>query len=127
MTVTPAPVSVLSLPLDSKEPEGEIVETTVIDVSPYGDDGDSPQWPDAAAETAFLSEQRTGGETAVLAMPASPRESEAETEPAELANLPLPPLQSLIDRIPSDAREVLEELFRARFVSVKRVQRGSFK
>ena len=39
----------------------------------------------------------------------------------------LPPMEDLVKRIPIPARELLEELFRARFVTVKRVPKAALK
>jgi len=39
----------------------------------------------------------------------------------------LPPMEDLVKRIPAAARELLEELFRARFVTVKRVPKSALK
>lgn len=40
---------------------------------------------------------------------------------------PLPPLDELVKRIPNEVRETLDELFRVRFVAVKRVEPGLLK
>lgn len=40
---------------------------------------------------------------------------------------PLPPLNELVARIPVEVRDALEDLFRARFVTVKRVPKRAFK
>ena len=39
----------------------------------------------------------------------------------------LPPVEDLVKRIPAPARELMEELFRARFVTVKRVPKSALK
>ncbi len=39
----------------------------------------------------------------------------------------LPPLEDLVKRIPLATRDLLEELFRARFVTVKRVPKSALK
>lgn len=39
----------------------------------------------------------------------------------------LPPMEDLVQRIPAPARELLEELFRARFVTVKRMPKSALK
>jgi hypothetical protein len=39
----------------------------------------------------------------------------------------LPPLEDLVQRIPPQARELLETLFRAKFVAVKRLPASAFK
>ena len=63
--------------------------------------------------------------------------AEAAAEPVPLAVSPtsdaeddtgdLPPLEDLITRIPGAARELIEELFRARFVTVKRIPKAALK
>ena len=40
---------------------------------------------------------------------------------------PLPPLSELVERIPAEVREALDDLFRARFVAVKRVPKRALK
>lgn len=74
---------------------------------------------DEAAESAFLAEARERGE--VVPKPSA-------VEPVEEADpKSLPKLEELVDRIPSDVREILEDLFRARFVSVKRIPKKALK
>ncbi len=82
---------------------------------------DSNVWPDEAAETAFLAEARGRGESA-SANPAVARES-AEDNGAKA----LPALDELVKRIPPEAREILDELFRARFTAVRRVKKSELK
>lgn len=41
--------------------------------------------------------------------------------------MPLPSLDELVQRIPAAAREALDELFRARFVGVKRIEKSVLK
>lgn len=79
-----------------------------------GDD-EPPNWPDEAAESAFLAETKSPGE------PAAP------APPTENARQPLPSLDECVQRVPADAREALEELFRARFVHVRRVPASALK
>jgi hypothetical protein len=73
-------------------------------------------WPDDTAEAAFLAEARERGEVPV---PAKAREEIAEETDAR----PLPALEGLVQRLPAEVRETLEDLFRARFVRVTRVPR----
>ena len=40
---------------------------------------------------------------------------------------PLPPLEDLVNRIPAPTRALVDELFRAKFVTVKRVPRSALK
>ncbi len=49
----------------------------------------------------------------------TPELTHVETPPEDQGDLP--PMDDLIKRIPAPAREVLEELFRPRFVTVKRI------
>jgi hypothetical protein len=39
----------------------------------------------------------------------------------------LPPMDDLVQRIPGPVREALEELFRARFIGVKRIPQSALK
>ena len=80
-----------------------------------------PVGPSAEEEASFLAEQRSldpGGH--VRPTPDVPA---AEPEAA----IPLPPMEDLIKRIPAPAREAMEELFRARFVTVKRLPKTALK
>ncbi len=77
-------------------------------------------WPTEAEEAAFLSEASERGEKVV---PVS-REREEEIEDDAKA---LPKLDELVNRIPAETRELLDELFRARFVAVRRVKKKDLK
>jgi hypothetical protein len=70
------------------------------------------------AESAFRAEARSRGEVVVPV-----RAQEPETTDSG----PLPPLEELVKRIPPEVREVLDELFRAKFVTVKRVPAKALK
>ena len=75
--------------------------------------GDESPWP--TEEPVFLAEARERGEAvATVPKPLPPTEAEAEKGP-------LPPLDELVQRIPSEVREILEELFRVKFTNVQRV------
>ena len=74
--------------------------------------------PSAEEETAFLSAERESGVT-VAAMPTA---SAAEDEQGER-----PPMEDLVKRIPAPARELIEDVFRARFVTVKRMPKAALK
>ena len=68
-------------------------------------------------------------EAALLAVepPAPPAANPAEDGPEPDPATPLPPLEDLVQRIPAPARELMEELFRARFVAVKRLPKSALK
>lgn len=71
-------------------------------------------------ESAFLAEARERGET----LPPKRAETDAAEE---IDPKSLPPLDELVQRIPAEVRETLDELFRARFVTVKRVPKKALK
>ena len=76
-------------------------------------------WPDAAAEEVFLTEARTqhGGVAPALAVEAI---EETDTQP-------LPSLDDLVKRIPAEVREVLDDLFRVKYTTVRRVPKKALK
>jgi hypothetical protein len=84
--------------------------------------GNAPEetnvWPDEAAESAFLAGARERGESPRA------RASAPADDPDPKA---LPPLDELVQQIPAGARELLEELFRARFTTVRRIRRADLK
>lgn len=84
-----------------------------------GGEGEASPWPDEAAEASFLSDARERGEVVVA--------KKAEEVAEETTAKPLPALDSLVERIPAEVRDVLEDLFRAKFVSVKRVPKKALK
>lgn len=85
-----------------------------------GGDEETNVWPTEAEEAAFLSEASERGEKVVPV----PREREEEIEDDSKA---LPKLDELVNRIPGETRELLDELFRARFVAVRRVKKKDLK
>jgi hypothetical protein len=74
--------------------------------------------PSSEEEAVFLAQERAMGIV-------TPALSHVENPPEEKADLP--PMEDLVRRIPGPARELMEELFRARFVTVKRVPRAVLK
>lgn len=84
------------------------------------DDGPPPIWPDEAAESEFRAEARDRGESVRVARATEDAADEPETDT-------LPNLDELVARIPAGVREALKDLFRARFVAVKRVPKKALK
>lgn len=105
----PAPVATKPAPVAVSPAPGEGGEESVESV-------------DEMAESAFRAEARERGEALVPAA-APVAEAEASAPPAG----PLPPLNSLVQRIPAEVRETLEELFRAKFVTVRHVPAKALK
>lgn len=87
--------------------------------SPF-DEG-APIGPSEGEESAFLVKQREQG---LIAPAASPVRT-VKAGPEE--KTPLPPLDDLVNRIPQETRDLLDELFRAKFVTVKRVPSSALK
>ena len=104
----PAPSPTIIVPADDVEP------VPAVEAAPPGEDAGNANWPDESAESAFLATAREHSEPVV----ATKAQEEIGEETDSKA---LPPLNDLVQRIPAEVREVLEDLFRARFVSVKRV------
>lgn len=99
-------------------PRGE-TDAAMADASagaPFDEDG--PVWPNAADEAAFVSGEKDQGRAVPKAGVQTLRQA-AEQAEAELG--PLPSIDALITRLPAQAREMLEDLFRPKFTGVKRV------
>jgi hypothetical protein len=77
-------------------------------------------WPDETAEAAFLAETRGNG----VPLSAAPEPAAAEKEDVTKV---LPGLDELVKRIPEETRELLDELFRAKFTTVRRVKKTDLK
>lgn len=79
---------------------------------------DAPAGPSSEEEAALLAQEREMG----IVTPALEHLEAAEEPKADL-----PPMEDLVNRIPAPARELMEELFRARFVTVKRMPKSALK
>jgi hypothetical protein len=113
-------LAVGTAPPRSDDSEANVDETEMINPSSELPQSESVNvWPDEAAESAFLAETR-GVETA--AKPVVEAKMKEETSLA-----PLPKLDELVNRIPTESRELLEELFRAKFTTVRRVKQSDLK
>lgn len=77
-------------------------------------------WPTPEEEAAFLAESAGRGE------PVRPLARDV-VEETEDTTKPLPKLDELVAQIPSNVRDTLEELFRAKFVTVRRVPKKLLK
>ena len=75
---------------------------------------------DDVAESSFRAEARARGEPVAATLAAKVEVDEADKKP-------LPPLDSLVQQIPAEVRETLDELFRAKFITVKRVPSTALK
>lgn len=72
---------------------------------------DETEWPDEADESAFLSESKARGDAPVPA---------ADRVAAPVIGERVPPLEELVARVPAGVREILDDLFRAKFTGVRR-------
>ena len=80
---------------------------------------DAPTGPSSEEEAAFLAQEREMGNV-------TPPLMHLEKLPEEPAG-ELPPMEDLVKRIPMPARDLLEELFRAKFVTVRRLPKSALK
>jgi hypothetical protein len=92
----------------------------VPDIPPA--DGAAPVGPSTEEEAVFLAGDRLSEQ----AYGAGPKVEGGEPESEQLET-PLPPMEDLVKRIPAPVRELMEELLRARFVTVKRVPKAALK
>ena len=79
---------------------------------------DAPAGPSSEEEAAFLAQEREMGNV-------TPALAHVEKAPEERGELP--PMEDLVKRIPMPTRDLLEELFRAKFVTVKRMPQTALK
>ncbi len=87
-------------------------------------DDDGPKWPDEVAESGMRAEVANRGET--LSSKAAREAAEALAEAAaEKRNLP--PIDDLINQIPVEVRDTLEDLFRVKFIKVARAPKKALK
>jgi len=76
-----------------------------------------PSLPGEEAEEAFRAESRERGED-VASVAAALAAAESEEEKSAL-----PPLEELVQKLPAELRDTLDDLFRAKFVKVIRVRK----
>ena len=106
------------------EPEAATAAATATATPAPGNSPDETNvWPDEAAEAAFLAEARGRGESTKASEETARETADDNGEGAKA----LPKLDDLVNRIPAETRELLEELFRARFTAVRRVKKTELK
>ncbi len=107
--------------LDRKESAGPVTPTVnrAAPESPKRNEEDLAPWPDEAMEAAMSAEvaERDGPPK----KPTKKQRERAET----LDGGPLPPLDEMIKKIPADLQEKMDDLFRAKFQTVKRVPKSA--
>lgn len=111
------------LPAEASEAVGVVPLPAAAEDAGHGSlFGDDAPWPtDEVGESSFLAEARARGESVGPMRAAAPKEDvEAETAP-------LPPLDDLVQRIPAEVRDLLEELYRVKFTTVRRVPAKNLK
>jgi hypothetical protein len=79
---------------------------------------DAPAGPSSEEEAAFLAREREMGIV-------TPALMHTESPPVEKGELP--PMEDLVKRIPMPTRDLMEELFRAKFITVKRIPQSALK
>ena len=78
----------------------------------------APAGPASEEEAAFLALERELGIV-------TPALAHVESLPEDKGSFP--PMEDLVQRIPMPARDLLEELFRAKFITVKRIPQSALK
>jgi hypothetical protein len=114
---TPKPASASTHGGDEWE-QGEAVVAT--EPPPSSEDGPSLE----ELEAQMPADISSGGATIAHGdRPSRPTRGagKAAVEEDEPAAVAMPELDALVERLPNDVRDTLDELFRARFVTVKRV------
>ena len=106
-----------SLPVPSVQ---AAAEAAGVETSAAVDEPEPPHWPDEVSESAFLADAQERGEVVPKARPTDVPETTDEPQA-------LPALETLVERIPANVRDTLEELFRAKFVKVQRVPKRALK
>ncbi len=111
------------LPAEASEAVGAVTVPAMAADEGHGSlFGDDAPWPtDEAGESSFLADARARGESVVPVRSATPKEE------AEADSTPLPPLDDLVQRIPAEVRDLLEELYRVKFTTVRRVPAKALK
>ncbi len=104
----------------TNQPEAAVNPTEEEESAPAALVVDAPAGPSSEEEAAFLAQDRSAEQADSL----QPTIDSAEPGKGETT---LPPLEDLVNRIPAPARELMEELFRARFVTVKRLPKSALK
>ena len=111
------------LPAEAGEGLGVAPAAAIEPAGPGGLFGDDAPWPmDEAGESAFLAGAKERGETVGPVVPAV---AAAAAEPEETGALPA--LDELVQRIPPGVRGLLDELYRVKFTTVRRVPAKSLK
>jgi hypothetical protein len=79
-------------------------------------------WPDENAEAAFIADARQRGEPVKAAVA-----TVQAAEDKEDLRRSTPPLAELVNRLSPAVREVLDDLFRVKFTTVRRVPKSVLK
>lgn len=115
------PISVKSA-LDRQSSGGPITPTVNRAApEPERNEEDMAPWPDEAMEAAMSAE--VADRDGPAKKPTKKQREEAET----LDGGPLPKLDDMIAQVPADLQEKMDDLFRAKFQSVRRVPEATLK
>ncbi len=103
-------------------PPAEDVTEAMAPTVPAAVENGANVWPDENAEVAFIADARQRGEP----VKAAATTVQAAEEQEELKRA-MPPLAELISRLSPAVRETLDELFRVKFTTVRRVPKSVLK
>lgn len=99
----------------------ELAEAVGATAAPVVENG-ANVWPDESAEAAFIAEARQRGEPV-----AATASTVALAEEKEDEKKAMPPLAELVQRLSPEVREALDDLFRVKFTTVRRVPKKFLK
>jgi hypothetical protein len=87
------------------------------------DDGDGPPLEELEAQ---MRGELAARDQAAPSSPAARRAAAADEDDSDAKAGALPEVDALVARLPAEVRETLDELFRARFVAVKKLPKKAF-
>jgi len=97
--------------------------TATTDAASGDADDSPPEMFDTATEAAYLGEQAALEASDPHAAPAPDADEDEDDKTPGAPGKELPTMDALLARIPAETRETLENLFRARFVQVRKIPR----
>jgi hypothetical protein len=102
--------------------QAEDVAEAVAATAPAVVENGANVWPDENAEAAFIADARQRGEPVKAAVTTVQAAEEKEDQ-----RRAMPSLAELVNRLAPDVRETLDDLFRVKFTTVRRVPKSGLK
>jgi hypothetical protein len=112
--------------LDSSSADDWDEAAAPLSISDVGGDEDGPPLEELEAQMQGDATMQNSTRTSPVSRRASAASTQEDDDDVRASKEPLPELDALVARLPAEVRETLDELFRARFVSVKRLPSRAF-